>query len=94
MASNISALKIFTKAILDAKPWNKDPSVVRKPWSQAEYELVEHGGKDGKLCFAVMVDNGVVRPQPPVKRAMVVVVDALREAGHTGMSGFISRCRG
>ncbi|KAG9001108.1 hypothetical protein FRB90_011681 [Tulasnella sp. 427] len=82
MTSHISGLKIFTKAVLDAKPWNKDPLVVRKPWSDAEYGLSEHGGAGAKLCFAVMLDNGLVRPQPPVRRAMSMVVSALEEAGH------------
>ena len=84
LASHISTLKIFTKAVLDTKPWNKDPSVVRKAWNQAEYELSEHGGNEAKLCFAVMLDNGVTRPHPPVRRAVNMVVQALREAGHAG----------
>ncbi|KAG9021493.1 hypothetical protein FS837_007219, partial [Tulasnella sp. UAMH 9824] len=82
LASDISALKTFTKAVLDAKPWNKDPLVLRKPWSDTEYALTEHGGKGARLCFAVMLDNGVVRPQPPVRRAMSMLVSALTEAGH------------
>ncbi|KAG9050583.1 hypothetical protein FS837_004441 [Tulasnella sp. UAMH 9824] len=82
MASDISALKTFTKAVLDAKPWNKDPLVLRKSWSDTEYALTEHGGKGAQLCFAVMLDNGVVRPQPPVRRAMSMLVSALTEAGH------------
>jgi len=83
MAPHVSCLKTFTKAVLDAKPWNKDPLVARKPWSEAEYQLAEHGGPGAKLCFAVMADNGVVRPHPPVRRALKMVADALREAGHT-----------
>ncbi|KAG8919599.1 hypothetical protein FRC01_001209, partial [Tulasnella sp. 417] len=82
MASNISALKTFTKAVLDAKPWNKDPLVLRKPWSDREYALAEHGGEGAQLCFAVMLDNDLVRPQPPVRRAMSMLVSALEDAGH------------
>ena len=75
------------KAILDHEPWRKDPFVVRKPWSEDEYTLKYHGGTQNgptTLCFAVLEDIGVVRPQPPVRRALKMVVDALREAGHTG----------
>lgn len=91
MASHISALKTFTKAVLGAKPWNRDPLVMKKPWSDAEYRLEDHGGPGAKLCFAIMVDNGVVRPHPPVKRAIQMVAEALREAGHTGEPAFLCR---
>lgn len=84
MASHVGVLRTFTKAILDTKPWNKDPLVARKPWSEEEYQLRDHGGQGAKLCFAIMEDNGVVRPQPPVKRALKIMAEALKEAGHTG----------
>jgi amidase len=57
MSNSLSGVKVFTKAILDAKPWLKDPLVVRKGWSESEYRLVEHGGGNN-LCFAIMWDNG------------------------------------
>jgi amidase len=80
---SVSGVKTFTKAILDSDPWLKDPQVVRKDWSQQEYELVDHG--DGKnLCFAIMWDNEVVRPHPPLHRAMQMTKDALEAAGHKG----------
>ncbi|KAH8101474.1 general amidase [Cristinia sonorae] len=81
MANSMSAVKRFTKAVLDAKPWNRDPLVVRKPWSEREYALEEHGGGVG-MCFAVMWDNGVVKPHPPIVRAMKIVKSALEDAGH------------
>lgn len=50
MANSMSGVKIFTKAIIDSKPWTKDPLVLRKEWSEKEYRLSDHGG--GKsLCF-------------------------------------------
>jgi len=81
MTNTLSGVKTFTKAIIDSDPWLKDPLVVRKEWSQQEYELVDHGG--GKnLCFAIMWDNEVVRPHPPLHRAMQITKDALEAAGH------------
>ncbi|KAJ7096961.1 general amidase [Mycena epipterygia] len=56
MSNSLSGIKIFTKAILDAKPWLKDPLVLRKGWSESEYQLERHGG-GGQLCFAMMWDN-------------------------------------
>ncbi|KAG8958714.1 hypothetical protein FRC03_008860 [Tulasnella sp. 419] len=81
MTSSVSSLKIFTKAVLDSKPWTKDPLVLRKGWSESEYQLQDHGGGD-KLVFGFMWDNGIIRPHPPVRRAMEMVKKALKQAGH------------
>ncbi|KAF7298916.1 General amidase [Mycena indigotica] len=81
MANSMSGVKIFTKAILGTEPWRRDPLVLRKPWSESEYQLEYHGG-GGRLCFAIMWDNGVVKPHPPLHRAMRTVKRALEAAGH------------
>ena len=80
----MSGVKLFTKAILDAKPWLKDPLVLRKGWSEKEYKLEEHGGGTG-LCFGMLWDNSVVRPHPPLQRAMAMTKAALEAAGHKGL---------
>ena len=86
MTNSLEGVRAFTKAIIDAKPWRKDPLCVRKPWSAHEYALGEHGGggAGARLCVAVMWDNGVVRPHPPLVRAMRLARAALEAAGHTG----------
>lgn len=81
MSNSLSGIKVFTKAILDAKPWLRDPLVLRKGWSETEYALVRHGNGD-QLCFAIMWDNGVVKPHPPLHRAMELTQRALEAAGH------------
>ncbi|KAF8295664.1 general amidase [Clavulina sp. PMI_390] len=83
MAPSLAALRIFTKTIIDAKPWEKDPACLRIPWDPKQSALGEHGGPVGRLCFAIMWDNGVVAPTPPVKRAMEITKKALEDAGHT-----------
>ncbi|KAJ3501673.1 hypothetical protein NLJ89_g9232 [Agrocybe chaxingu] len=82
MANSLSGVKTFLTSVIGAKPWRLDPMVVPKPWSEAEWELSEHGGVGGQLCFAVMWDNGVVRPHSPLVRAMRMVKEALEKAGH------------
>lgn len=84
MANSMSGVIDFTKAVIDTKPWHKDPLVVRKPWNDAEWNLEEHGGVGAQLCFAIMWDNGVVRPHPPLVRAMKITKEALEKAGHKG----------
>ncbi|KAI0638878.1 general amidase [Trametes polyzona] len=82
MTNSLEGVKLFTKAIIDARPWRKDPLAVRKAWSAREYALGDHG-EGGHMCFAIMWDNGVVKPHPPLVRAMKIVKDALEAAGHT-----------
>lgn len=83
MANSLAAVRAFTKAIIDAKPWRKDPLAVRKEWSWKEYALSEHG-EGGRMCFAIMWDNGIVKPHPPLVRAMKITKKALEAAGHVG----------
>ena len=53
-SNSLSGIKAFMKAVIDARPWLKDPLAVRKRWSDDEYNLVDHGlGKN--LCFAILV---------------------------------------
>lgn len=84
MTNSIAAVKIFTKSVIDAKPWLKDPLVIKKAWNEDEYNLADHGGRGGQLCIAIMWDNEVVRPFPPMKRAMDMTKAALEAAGHKG----------
>ena len=93
MANSLEGVKVFTKAVVDARPWRKDPLCVRKEWSEREYALGDHGGRGGRMCFAVMWDNGVVKPHPPLVRAMEIAKRALEAAGHEGVYLLaIARC--
>ncbi|KAF8591867.1 amidase signature enzyme [Ramaria rubella] len=77
----MSGIKIFMKVIIDAKSWLKDALMVRKPWDQQSYELVEHGnGK--KLVFTIMWNDELVIPHPPIHRALEMTRDALIATGH------------
>ncbi len=69
----------------DAKPWLYDPLALRLPWNEDSYKLADHGGEHGKLCFAIMWDDGVCKPMPPYKRALEQTKAALEAAGHTGI---------
>ncbi|KAH8113206.1 general amidase [Phellopilus nigrolimitatus] len=80
MSNSLSGVKAFTKAVIDLKPWNRDPAVIRKDWDEDAYRLKDHGrGKD--LCFAIMWDNGCTLPHPPIRRAMEETKQALMASG-------------
>jgi amidase len=90
LAGNVASLRLVTKALLSQKPWLHDPMVHEMPWrSEQEQEmeqLLELGTAsvpaDKKLAFGVIRTDGVVNPTPPVARALDMVVEALRSAGH------------
>ncbi|KAF2744850.1 amidase [Sporormia fimetaria CBS 119925] len=76
LASSIEGLRVVTKAVLGRKPWLRDPLVVEMPWREEPEE------EKGKMAFGVLRSDGTVNPQPPVRRAVEMVVKALKAQGH------------
>jgi amidase len=81
MASSLATTEYFMEKLLASNPWNLDPSAIPIPWRK---ELATPPA-DRKLRIGIVLDDGVVKPQPPVTRAMNETVHALRAAGHEGM---------
>jgi len=67
-------LKLYSKIIVDSKPWLVDPKIVPLPWRSIELPR--------QLCFAIIKSNDVINPLPPVSRAMDTTVQKLKDAGH------------
>jgi amidase len=81
MASSLATAEYFMESLLASEPWHIDPTAIPIPWRK---ELASPPvGR--KLKLGVIFDDGVVKPQPPVARAMRETVEALRAAGHEGM---------
>ncbi|KAJ5719903.1 hypothetical protein N7493_006781 [Penicillium malachiteum] len=78
MASSLATTEYFMERLLASSPWNLDPSAIPIPWRR---ELAAPP-MDRKLKIGVVIDDGVVKPQPPVTRAMNETIQALRNAGH------------
>lgn len=83
ISNSVAGLKAFTQSVIEAQPWLKDPLAIRKRWSSEEYELIEHNnGKN--LCFAILWNDGLTVPHPPIIRGLETTKKALIAAGHTG----------
>ncbi|CAG8909844.1 unnamed protein product [Penicillium egyptiacum] len=78
MATSLATTEYFMESLLSSSPWNVDPSAVPIPWRKELATPRAHR----KLRLGVVFDDGVVKPQPPVVRAMHETIDALRAAGH------------
>jgi Asp-tRNAAsn/Glu-tRNAGln amidotransferase A subunit and related amidases len=83
LSNSLKGIKIFMQRVVGQKPWAKDPLVVRKRWSENEYNLVDHGGGN-QLCFAIMWDDGHVVPHPPIIRGLELAKKVLLAGGHKG----------
>lgn len=79
LGTTARSVKLMVKSLLSQSPWLFDPGVVEIPWRE---ELTKIDTAAGQLSFGVMRSDGVVNPQPPVARAVDMVVKALEKAGH------------
>ncbi|KAL4260766.1 amidase family protein [Pleurotus pulmonarius] len=75
MARTLEDLDTFWQAVMSMKPWKYDPSVLPIPWRKPDFE-----GRTA-LKWAVIWDDGVVRPSPACHRALKTVVDVLQRNG-------------
>lgn len=72
LSTSLEGCRLFIKTLIDAKPWHKEPSLLPFPWNE------ETSFKGKKLKVAVLWDDGVVKPHPPVLRALREVVEKLK----------------
>jgi Asp-tRNA(Asn)/Glu-tRNA(Gln) amidotransferase A subunit family amidase len=67
-------INLFMKIILDSEPWLQEPSLVPIPWRSITLY-------SKNLTVAVLWDDGVVRPHPPITRALHETVEHLKKSG-------------
>ncbi|EER37032.1 acetamidase [Histoplasma capsulatum H143] len=73
LCTSREAIDLFMKVALDGEPWRRDPSLTPIPW--APVTLTK------PLKIAIEWNDGVVKPHPPVLRALREVANACRNAG-------------
>jgi len=76
LSTSLEGCKLFTKTLINAKPWYKEPSLFPFPWNDEEFF------KGKRLKIAILWDDGVVKPHPPVTRALHQIVDKLKAKGN------------
>ncbi|KAI9040166.1 putative acetamidase [Aspergillus affinis] len=77
MTNSLASIERYMEALPSVLPWTIDPHVSAVPWRS---HLASVGSRRLKIGF--LIDDGVVKVQPPVARAVREVVDALKSAGH------------
>lgn len=74
MGKTLDDILLFSKTVVGLEPWMQDPKCLPIPWRSVKIKQ--------KLKLAVMWDDGMVTPTPPVQRALKETVDKLKKAGH------------
>lgn len=73
LSADREALELVMKTILEARPWRVETSLDVQPWRS---HTSAH-----PLKVAIMWSDGVVKPHPPITRALREVHDACEAAG-------------
>jgi amidase len=74
MSKTLDDLELYCKAVIDGQPWFHDPRCIEMPWRERT--------APAKLKIAVMWNDGIVIPTPPVTRALETTVEVLKTSGH------------
>ncbi|KAF2820221.1 amidase [Ophiobolus disseminans] len=74
MGKTLEDITFYSKTIVDAQPWLLDPKVLPIPWREVEVKK--------KLKVAVLWNDGICLPTPPVTRALKETAESLKKAGH------------
>ncbi|KAK9468048.1 amidase signature domain-containing protein [Lipomyces arxii] len=72
LAQSRRTMEHFMKHVIGTKPWITEPGLLAVPWREAPLT-------PGKLKIGVLMTDDVVNPLPPVKRALNIVVEALKK---------------
>lgn len=60
------------------EPWTKDSRCAPITWQASIYEET----LQKKLTIGILVDDGIVRPQPPIERVVRMAAELLKKNGH------------
>ncbi|KAH0559589.1 hypothetical protein GP486_003892 [Trichoglossum hirsutum] len=72
LSTSLSGITLFMKTVIDMKPWLSEPALIPLPWNSS-FKISPHQ----PLKIGVLWHDGVVRPHPPVTRALRSVVSRL-----------------
>ena len=72
LSISLGGIKLFMHTVLSAQPWLHEPALLPIPWN-ASYRI----SPQQALKIGIMWDDGVVKPHPPITRALRTVASKL-----------------
>jgi amidase len=76
LSTSLEGIKIFMDTIIRTRPWLRQANLLPIPWKDMG-ELVEDDEKT-TLRVAILWDDGIVKPHPPVFRAIKAIAKGLK----------------
>ena len=77
LSTSLDGIKLFMRTIIAARPWLVEPSLLPMPWR--EQQSYSNVSKRPIMKVAVLWSDEIVKPHPPVTRALVEVTEKLRK---------------
>ncbi|KAF2474037.1 amidase, partial [Lindgomyces ingoldianus] len=75
LSTSLAGLAIFMKTVIDSSPWLAEPALIPIPWRP--YTIPS----DRPLRIGILSHDAVVRPHPPITRALSLLASRLQSAG-------------
>lgn len=79
LGRHLTSVTSVMRSLIQQKPWEMDAKCAPIPWRENVYQ--EYLAKK-PLTIGLLLDDGVVRPHPPLTRVLKGVVEKLKKAGH------------
>ncbi|KAL7941727.1 amidase signature domain-containing protein [Trichoderma barbatum] len=83
MCGTLRDMDLFMSVLLDSKPWLLDPRLVPIPWTG-----LRSAPQPRPLKIGVMMNDGVIVPQPPVIRALNWAIEKLKASSNFSVKTF------
>lgn len=80
LCGHLASLSYVMKIVLGHAPVGEDPGLLDMPWRE-EKAMEARGFGSRRPVFAVMLQDDLVRPHPPIQRALAMAIEALRIEG-------------
>ncbi|KAF7853915.1 hypothetical protein EAF04_010581 [Stromatinia cepivora] len=77
LSRSLEGLELVMSSLLSTSPWLRDPAVAPISWRKEDRLKARK-----RLKFGIFWWDGMIQPHPPVTRALEMVVNALKNAGH------------
>lgn len=87
LANDHETLAFVLKTMLNSTLTTSNPDHLPLHWRQELLDAILRrkntpGTPNGRLVFGILPDDNHVRPHPPIRRALDLLADALRQRGH------------
>ena len=82
LSHSVASLRLLVKSLLSQQPWLHDPLCNEIPWRQDDENKILDLIGSSRLAFGIFKNDGFITPQPPVQRALDLVVATIKQLGH------------